>query len=400
MEPKKIVELMVLTGALFTLNGCYMRAASCEQDCIAQQAHPSSAQRENVEAELSQDASVAPKLSERLLKGDIQLHDPAGIVEDRGHLYTFATGNGFRMTYLPPGGDEWLAGNRIWPRREMPAWIEELLPGNKGVWAPHAPFPHVIYYSCADDSDGKDKAVIGRLTAKGEPPNFTWIDDGKPILVCDRDDFTEPFAIDPAVFPGDHGSLWLVYGSHWSGIWVVELDPETGHIKNDRARKEGWKEDNPAFHFVASELGKYNNKPVPEPGFIAGQIEAPYVFQLDQEMYYLFVNWGICCRGVDSTYEIRVGRSVNPYGPYLDKDRKDMREGGGTLFLATEGRFIGPGHANIWMYPDSRGTTRYIFTYHFYDGEDEGKAKMHARELGWDDDKWPVLTDTVFRKRE
>ena len=43
---------------------------------------------------------------------------------------------------------------------------------------------------------------------------------------------------------------------------------------------------------------------------------------------------------------------------------------------------------------------RHVFTYHFYDGADDGKAKMHARELKWDDDKWPVLTDTVFEKKE
>lgn len=31
--------------------------------------------------------------------------------------------------------------------------------------------------------------------------------------------------------------------------------------------------------------------------------------------YYLFVNWGRCCRGVDSTYEIRIGRSKAIAGP-------------------------------------------------------------------------------------
>ncbi|MHC4116443.1 MAG: arabinan endo-1,5-alpha-L-arabinosidase [Planctomycetota bacterium] len=375
-QPNKIVEPAVLIGVLLAFAGCHSHTTSNEQ-------------------------SAGPReYSERLLKGAVGLHDPAGIVEDEGYLYTFATGDGFRITYMPPGGDEWIAGNRIWPRRQMPVWIEELLPGNKGVWAPHAPVPRVIYYSSADDSNGKDKGVIGRMTARGKPPDLTWIDDGKPVLVCDRDDFTEPFAIDPAVFAGDDDSLWLVYGSHWSGIWVVELDPETGHIKDDRASKEGWKQDNPAFHFVASELGQYNDKPAPEPGFVAGKIEAPYVFRPDQEIYYLFVNWGTCCHGVDSTYEIRVGRSANPYGPYLDKDGRDMRDGGGTLFLATEGRFIGPGHANIWKYVDSRGTPRYIFTYHFYDGADDGKAKMHARELKWDDNMWPLLTDIIFRKKE
>jgi len=73
-----------------------------------------------------------------------------------------------------------------------------------------------------------------------------------------------------------------------------------------------------------------------------------------------------------------------------------MAKGGGTLFVESEGRFIGPGHAGIDTYVDSRGQTRHVFTRHFYDGEDDGHSKLHARELIWDDQAWPVLTDRVF----
>jgi hypothetical protein len=30
-----------------------------------------------------------------------------------------------------------------------------------------------------------------------------------------------------------------------------------------------------------------------------------------------------------------------------------------------------------------------IFTYHFYDGEDDGRARLNARELTWDNQAWP-----------
>jgi arabinan endo-1,5-alpha-L-arabinosidase len=175
-----------------------------------------------------------------LLKGQIRLHDPSGIVEDKGYLVTFATGSQIRMNYLSPGSHEWLEGKGVFQAGEKPEWIEDYIPGNKGFWAPHAPFPRVLYYSVADDSDGKDIACIGRATAQGAPPNQVWIDDGKPVLVCDRDVDTEPFAIDPAIFEGQENTLWMVYGSHWSGIWIIELDPDTGHIKDSKAREQGW----------------------------------------------------------------------------------------------------------------------------------------------------------------
>jgi len=333
-----------------------------------------------------------------LLKGQIRLHDPSGIVEDKGYLMTFATGSHIRMSYLPPGGNQWVVGKGVFPADEKPDWIEDYVPDNKGFWAPHAPFPRVLYYSVADDSDGKDIACIGRATALGEPPDQVWIDDGKPVLVCDRDVDTEPFAIDPAIFEGEGNTLWIVYGSHWSGIWIIELDPDTGHIKDNKARERGWTENNSAFHHVASNLDSLTDE-ILEEGFIAGRIEAPYVFRRNN-YYYLFVNWGICCHGVESTYEICVGRSESAYGPYFDKTGRDMAKGGGTLFVESEGRFIGPGHAGIYTYVDSRGQTRYVFTYHFYDGEDDGQSKLNARELIWDDRDWPVLTGRVFYEKQ
>lgn len=352
--------------------------------------------------DISADIRKEQLTQEMVLKGDISLHDPSGIIEDEGYLITFATGRQIRCSYLPPGSEEWVYGEGIFHREQKPAWIKKYVPGARGFWPPHAPFPRVLYYSVADDSEGKDIACIGRATAVGEPPNYKWIDDGEPVLVCDRDDKDEPFAIDPSVFEGENGTLWMVYGSHWSGIWVVELDRETGHIKNKSAHDEGWKEGNPAFYHVASELGRYH-QPLEnekrEENFTAGRIEASYIFR-HADYYYLFVNWGICCHGVNSTYEIRVGRAHKPTGPYIDKEKHNMAEGGGTLFLETNDRFIGPGHAGIFQYTDSKGRKRYVFTYHFYDGQDDGRAKMQARELLWDDEDWPVLTDKVFYKKE
>ena len=47
--------------------------------------------------------------------------------------------------------------------------------------------------------------------------------------------------------------------------------------------------------------------------------------------YYLLDTHGSCCRGADSGYNIRVGRSKNVAGPFLDNDGMDMLQGGGKL---------------------------------------------------------------------
>jgi arabinan endo-1,5-alpha-L-arabinosidase len=74
-----------------------------------------------------------------------------------------------------------------------------------------------------------------------------------------------------------------------------------------------------------------------------------------------------------------VGRSDNPTGPYYDKAGVDCNKGGGTSFLHSDGRFIGPGHFGMC---DS------LLSYHFYDGMDNGNAKLKVAKIRWKDG-WP-----------
>ncbi len=83
-----------------------------------------------------------------------------------------------------------------------------------------------------------------------------------------------------------------------------------------------------------------------------------------------------------------IGRSRSPTGPFMDRDGKDMVEQGGSLFLASEGRFIGPGHASISLEEFGKE----VFSFHFYDGENQGKAFLELRELQWEEG-WPQLVD-------
>ena len=151
----------------------------------------------------------------------------------------------------------------------------------------------------------------------------------------------------------------MVFGSFWTGIQLIELDPKTGlrHPIRQEIRQLAWHD----------------------------SIEAPALLK-HGGYYYLFVNWGLCCRGVNSTYEIRVGRSRKITGPYLDAGGENLSTGGGTLFLKSEGDRIGPGHA---AFIEEKTGSRMF--YHYYDRQRAGLPVLGDLPLTWTADGWPKI---------
>src|SRR5207244_9092506 len=117
--------------------------------------------------------------------------------------------------------------------------------------------------------------------------------------------------------PAD-GRRWLVYGSYFGYIRVVELDPKTGKRLNlnDRPRDL-------AINCEASDMIYHDG------------------------WYYLLATHGSCCRGADSGYNIRMGRSKKATGPFLDHNGLDMIKGSGKLFAESTSRRIAPGHFGL-----------------------------------------------------
>ncbi|MBB5349909.1 arabinan endo-1,5-alpha-L-arabinosidase [Haloferula luteola] len=288
-----------------------------------------------------------------------RVHDPSTVVRERGDAWCFTTGNGIGV--LKQDGKEWSFAGTVFPQDEMPAWHRELVPGNEGhLWAPdviESKHGWWLYYSVS--TFGKNQSAIGLASRRhlgagtDEEP---WKDEGVVITSGSGDRFN---AIDPAVIETGN-ELWMSFGSFWDGIQLVELDRETGLRKHP---------DRPSYSLA--------NAP---------EIEAPFIHE-ESGWYYLFVNWGKCCRGVDSTYEIRVGRSKKITGPYLDQDGTPMTQGGGSLVLGTRGRYIGPGHASIL-----EKSRRQWLVHHYYDGEDRGRSKLRLLPLVWKEG-WPVVED-------
>ncbi len=299
-------------------------------------------------------------------KRDTRLHDPSTIVKCNGEYWLFATGPGV-SSWRSKDLMQWERGPRVFD--PPPAWITNVVAGHRGYfWAPdiiHHNGRYWLYYSVS--KFGVNTSAIGfasNPTLDPSDPTFGWTDHGIAVESAREDTFN---AIDPALTKTPGGRLWLSFGSFWSGIKLVELDPVTGKRAADSP-----------MHGLAQ----------------AEEIEAPFIYR-HGNYYYLFVNWGICCRGTNSTYNIRVGRSREITGPYLDKEGKDLAEGGGTLLLGTDGAFIGPGHASIF---EEDGKSR--FSCHFYDGTRRGRPMLAIQSLHWEAGGWPVLAAATGRAED
>jgi arabinan endo-1,5-alpha-L-arabinosidase len=299
------------------------------------------------------------------LVGDTRVHDPS-VIEVDGKYAAFGTGEqgparGAIKVKTSPDGVKWTDAGAI--GKGVPKWAEEAL-GFKplNVWAPSISRrggAFSLYYCLS--SFGNNTSAIGLMTNTSfdpQKPGEGWQDRGLVLTSGIRDDFN---AIDPFRIDTSDGRAYLVFGSFWSGIKLSELNPETGKLLSENA----------PLVALASRHG--------------GAIEAPSILQHDGK-FYLFVSFDQCCKGVASTYNIRVGRADRVEGPYRDRDGKEMLEGGGSLMLATTGRFIGPGGQEAVK--TSRGDW---LAFHYYDGDDAGAAKLQFSPLYWTADGWPEL---------
>ena len=105
--------------------------------------------------------------------------------------------------------------------------------------------------------------------------------------------------------------------------------------------------------------------------------------------YYLFVSWDYCCRGSKSNYRVAVGRSKKIKGPYKDRDGKDMRKGGGTLFVQGDHQtYEAMGHCAAY-HMDGKD----LFICHGYSVDLAGAALLVQKEITWTKDGWPTIKD-------
>jgi len=303
--------------------------------------------------------AVSPEMTGYGSRG-IYVHDPSPIVKCEDEYWVFYTGRGV-PSYHSKDLKTWKRGPAVFTN--APDWAAAAIPQNRWMhyWAPdliHLGDRYLLYYAIS--VFGKKTSVIALATnptLNPDDPKYHWTDHGIVIQTDQNDNFN---AIDPAASLDADGNLWLALGSFWTGVKLIQLDPGTGKR-------------------IAT------NSPIYSIAF-NDSIEASYICHHDG-YYYLFVNWGKCCLGTNSTYEIRVGRSRQITGEYLDKDGEAMMAGGGSYFLSSQGPFIGPGQAGIFSEDGADW-----FSCHFYDGTRRGMPTLAILPLTWDTNGWPKVS--------
>lgn len=210
-----------------------------------------------------------------------------------------------------------------------------------------------------------------------------------------------PNAIDPTVFYDKDGRMWMVYGSWSGGIFILEIDEETGLVIHPEADPE-----NNVDAYFGKKLFGGGHK----------SIEGPYImYDETSDYYYMFISYGSLVR--EGGYQIRVFRSKTPDGEYVDMAGQYPTENmnhayfglklSGNYYLPSLTKaYMATGHNSAFIDDDGR---KYI-VYHtrFDNGQEFHEPRVHQYILN--EEGWPcmlpyatdgeVVSETGYEKDE
>ncbi len=201
----------------------------------------------------------------------------------------------------------------------------------------------------------------------------------------------EPHAIDACVTYDDAGNLWMSYGSWSGGISMIRLDKETG-----------LRDYNTTYEYKSGVTDPYTGYRLAGGNQVSG--EASYIEKIG-DYYYLYVTYG----GFSATggYNMRVFRSKDITGPYLDYSGNDARyplyagDPGTTSAGSINGSvgnrlmsgyqwsymstgYVAQGHNSSFV--DDDGKAYVIYHTRFNDGTEGHQVRVHqlfVNEDGW-----------------
>lgn len=327
------------------------------------------------------DYSAISSYENRSQWGFYNVHDPA-IIKDGDYFYCYSTDASY--------------GNQIGPGIQMrrskdlinweflglafdgiPEIGAKFIRQNGGepfnsLWAPYVykfGSEYRLYYSLTCSLPRL--SVIGLATSAS--PTGPWVEKGLAVT-SQAINTIQTNAIDPTVIVAENGEHWFYYGSAWDGIYMLQLDPATGLAltpddKGKRIAQRGFTD------------GKIN-----------GNIEGPeIIYNAEQQKYYLFISYD----WLETKYNVRVGRSDRPDGPFYDFHGVDMNEDrdDGPMILAPYkfNNHVGyQGVSHPGVFKDGQGQ--------FYMATQARPANgiffmtMHIRSIYWTEDGWPVVS--------
>ncbi|MDT0688924.1 arabinan endo-1,5-alpha-L-arabinosidase [Salegentibacter sp. F188] len=296
------------------------------------------------------------------LEGDLRVHDPVMIKQDSTY-YIFSTGRGVSIK-ASEDMVNWKRAGRVFDSLSLPDWHKKDIPEQDGhLWAPDIHYRngkyHLYYSVSAWMNFNSSIGYATNTTLDPNDPDYKWKDEGQVISFKNGGEGVN--VIDPNVFVAEDGKVWLLYGSYQAGLRMVELNPETGQLKNNP----------PEVTKLTTSLG--------EGVFI---IKGP-------EYYYIFASRGICCKGLDSNYQVVIGRSKKLEGSYFTKEGESWLDNKYSVFLAGDHEEPGRGHNGFFV---EDGITYLV--YHAYTRSADGASLLNIAPLYVNKDGWPRTEPT------
>lgn len=320
-------------------------------------------------------------------KSEVAVHDPSVFRDDDGTYYAFGTHYAVASSkdlvswsqLARDGQWQFLFGNSTSNLGDiLTETVSTLqLSGEIDVWAPDVikiGKKYYMYYSITKAFGGGTSA-IGRV----EADKVTGPYKNDVLIVNSTQQDGESNAIDPTVFYDNDGRLWMVYGSAFGGIRIIELN------------KSGSKVGLPKQEGDKGELlwsGSGNNA------------EGPYIFyNKTTGYYYLMCSYG----SLMTTYNMRIARSKTVNGDYEDITGAVMRKsstGGNKLagnyqFAGCSRGYAALGHNSVIVEGG-----KYLVVHHIREreGTDGVTAGHHleVRQMYFTENGWPVLSPNRY----
>ena len=310
--------------------------------------------------------------------GGRNAHDPTAVRDDDGVYWLFSTD---ARSDGPVRGGAQIRCSEDLVTWSFYGWALDGVPaeaaawsGAAGLWAPdvvRVGSQWRMYYSAS--TVGSRTSAIGLASAPH--PSGPWQDRG--VVVTSLNHVEGPNAIDANAVVDAEGRHWLVYGSFFGGIWIVELDPATGRPLMPGA---------PGV-CIARRRAE-----------VEGAVEGAFVVRRPGGGYALIVSYDFLA----STYNVRVAVASQITGPYRDASGNDLTDlsldpiRAGTTILAgyrfTGGRaWLAPGHGAVLT---DGGEQFYV--HHVRDGDVPQEHEVQVRRLLWTHSRWPLLSPQPY----
>ncbi|KAL2813299.1 putative arabinan endo-1,5-alpha-L-arabinosidase B [Aspergillus granulosus] len=319
---------------------------------------------------------------------DLHIHDPSIIYDaSTASFYSYSVGLHMVIHQASSLDGPWNELGSLLPADSVISKGDR-----KAPWAPSTiEIGGRFYCYYAVSNAGCRDSAIG-VASSDSPGPGDWTDHGLIIQSgkgdgADRYPFDQSNAIDPSVFVDADGSVYLTFGSFWTGIWQVRLAADLLSVGENMDAKHLAAEPGAIFPARKNANGICGDPTGGHP------IEGGFL-SYHAGWYYLWVSWGRCCEFKDEKmrtngkeYRIKVGRSASARGPFVDKQGKDLVDGGGEIVYASNGDVFAPGGQGILT--DGTGDILY---YHYLNttiSYDFWEARLGYNRLEYVDG-WPV----------